>query len=85
MGGPTESLTLSTSEHTNFQGQFHKEEGVSSLSDILEAGIVPQRFYLSATACQGILNRAERRSKTLPPELKEALEQAIASSRLDNT
>lgn len=32
------------------------------------------KYKLSATACQGILNRASRRGKELPPELKEALE-----------
>jgi hypothetical protein len=31
------------------------------------------RYWLSAKACQGILNRAERRGKELPPELKAAL------------
>jgi len=31
---------------------------------------------LSAKACRGILNRAERRGKTLPVHLKRALEQA---------
>ena len=32
------------------------------------------RFYLSPRACDGILRRAERRGKPLPPELKMALE-----------
>ena len=45
---------------------------VSRLSQILEE-CAPQRFYLSARACQGILNRAERRGKELPKELKDAL------------
>ncbi len=45
------------------------------LSDTLEIGDLPQRFYLSPKACKGILNRAERRGKKLPPMLKEALEQ----------
>ena len=48
----------------------------STLSSILEAN-APERYYLSATACEGILRRAERRGKRLPPMLKEALEQMI--------
>lgn len=45
----------------------------SRLSDILETNPDP-RYNLSAKACQGILNRAQRRGKELPPELKAALE-----------
>lgn len=45
---------------------------VSRLSQILEA--TPQEKYsLSAKACQGILRRAERRGKDLPPVLKAVL------------
>jgi hypothetical protein len=40
----------------------------------LETGVVPQRYYLSAKACQGILRRAEKRGKALPDALKVALE-----------
>lgn len=46
----------------------------STLSQILEAN-VPKKYYLSAKACEGILRRAERRGKELPPMLKTALEQ----------
>jgi hypothetical protein len=45
----------------------------SSLSAILETGDLPPRFYLSPKACEGILRRAERRGKALPPMLAEAL------------
>ena len=45
---------------------------VSSLSSILEEN-APEKYYLSAKACGGILNRAERRGKALPPLLWEAL------------
>ena len=45
----------------------------SSLSQILEDNPHP-KYYLSAKACRGILRRAERRGKELPPMLKEALE-----------
>jgi hypothetical protein len=56
------------------------EEIVSRLSDILEKNPDP-KYNLSAKACQGILNRANRRGKTLPPMLQEALEQVIARER----
>ena len=47
-----------------------------TLSQILEAN-APEKYYLSARACQGILNRAEHRGKALPLMLKTALEQQI--------
>ena len=58
-----------------------------SLSDILEAGAVPPRFYLSAKAARGILRRAEARNKALPPALLTALEEAASdpSSRPQET
>jgi hypothetical protein len=44
------------------------------LSDVLEeTSRVPQRFFLSQKACAGILRRAERRGKALPPMLLAAL------------
>ena len=67
MGSRTEFLTLNTSE-------WPSDAAVCSLSDTLETGDLPQRFFLSATACQGILRRAEKRGKSLPPSLKKALE-----------
>lgn len=45
----------------------------STLSQILEVN-APQKYYLSPKACQGILRRAEKRGKELPPLLKAALE-----------
>ena len=38
---------------------------------------MPEKYFLSARACEGIIRRAERRGKELPPMLKEALEQMI--------
>jgi len=52
----------------------------STLSQILEAN-APEKYYLSAKACEGILRRAERRGKQLPKMLKEALEQMIERER----
>lgn len=48
----------------------------SGLWQILEAN-VPQKYFLSARACVGVLRRAERRGKELPTILKTALEQQI--------
>jgi hypothetical protein len=47
------------------------------LSSILEVN-APEKYYLSAKACEGILRRAERRGKQLPEMLRIALEQQIA-------
>lgn len=44
----------------------------SSLSQILQ-DLVPERYYLSRTACLGILRRARERCKELPSQLKAAL------------
>ena len=70
MGSHTAFLTLSSSE-------WPKDAAVCSLSDVLETGDVPQRYFLSATACRGILRRAEKRGKELPTTLHRAL-QAVA-------
>ena len=69
----TELLMLNTGESPNAAAE-------STLSQILEAN-VPEKYYLSARACEGILRRAERRGKELPPMFKEVLEQVIARSR----
>ena len=59
-------LTLNTSESPS--GAV-----ASSLSDILETGDVPQRYFLSQRACAGILRRAEKRGRKLPERLERAL------------
>ncbi len=77
MASPTECLTLNTSEHAAAAGLSPSDDAVCSLSDILETGDVPRRYYLTPKACAGILRRAERRGKVLPPQLAHAL-QAVA-------
>ena len=53
----------------------------TKLSEILEPDTDP-KYRLSALACQGILNRAERRGKELPKALLDALtEQAQSASK----
>lgn len=78
MGPPTAFLTLNTSEHAASLMPFRNGDAVCSLSDILETGDVPRRFYLTARACLGILRRADKRGKELPAALKLALK-AVAS------
>ena len=77
MGSPTEFLTLNTSEWPN-------DAAVCSLSETLEAGAVPPRFFLSAKACQGILRRAAKRGKELPSALRIALERtALTPAKME--
>ena len=57
----------------------HSDAGESFLSWILE-GDAPAKYSLSPKACAGILRRAERRGKALPPMLKTALEQQILTA-----
>ena len=73
MGSPTELWTLNTLEYPS-------AAVASSLSDILETGDVPQQYFLSATACQGILRRAEKRGKVLPSMLEKALRSTAQQS-----
>ena len=60
-------------------GEFPKEEDASILSAILMEE-VPEKYYLSPMACQGILRRASERGKALPDVLKEALEMQARSA-----
>jgi hypothetical protein len=87
MGSPTGFLTLNLPEwnHTltqsrNGDADCSSSGTVASLSEILETGELPQRYYLSAKACKGILRRAEKRGKDLPEALRLAL-QAVASAK----
>lgn len=54
-------------------GESPKDVRESFLSQILEAD-APRKYYLSEAACKGILRRAEKRGKELPPLLKAVLE-----------
>jgi hypothetical protein len=59
-------LTLSISESP-------KDAAACLLSQILEES-VPPRYFLSQRAAAGILRRAEKRGRELPPSLHAALE-----------
>ena len=52
-----------------------------TLSEVLETGPVPERYFLSAAACAGILRRAERRGKKLPAHLEAALRSTRTTGR----
>ena len=75
--GSTEYLTLNISESPNVGVE-------SSLSDILERDVHP-KYYLSPKACRGILRRADKRGKDLPPLLQEAMERVVSTGTSDTT
>ena len=55
------------------------DRSIRPLSSILMEG-VPERYYLSPKACQGILRRASERGKKLPVLLETALMEQAASA-----
>lgn len=67
---PTEFLTPNIMEWPN-------DAVVCSLSQVLVKDSTPPKYFLSSTACEGILRRAEKRGKALPTMLHRAL-QAVA-------
>ena len=80
MGSPTAFWTLSLCEWTATGVPSLSDDSVCSLSDVLETGEVPQRYFLSAKACAGILRRADARGRALPPALLQALAQVAAGA-----
>jgi hypothetical protein len=71
----TDGLWLGDSLMLNI-GEFPNAAKESLLSQILEDN-VPEKYYLSARACQGILMRASRRGKKLTDLLQTALLEMI--------
>ena len=67
----TEFSTLNTGASPN-------AENASFLSEILQAN-VPEMYFLSPKACQGILRRASVRGKELPEVLRVALERQASA------
>lgn len=51
---------------------------ITTLTDVLQPS-APQRYSLSGRAATGILRRAAKRGRALPPELEEALESLARS------
>ena len=68
----TDGALLGVSE-TQLTRECHREEEESFLWQILQAESVPQKYFLSERACLGILRRSEKRGKTLPRVLRNAL------------
>ena len=64
-------ISLGACTTPNISAQ-HSGAGACFLSAILQEN-VPEKYSLSPKACAGILRRAERRGKDLPPLLKAAL------------
>lgn len=64
-------------------GEKPREPRPTRLSQILEE-MPDSKYSLSQKACAGILNRANRRGKELPPELKEALERQAGMTEAAN-
>ena len=58
---------------TRSGSEWRKGGAACSLSSTLETGQIDRRYYLSAKACAGIIRRAEKRGKELPPALSAAL------------
>ena len=71
IGSPGGCLMLKAPEHL---GLSRKEGAGCILSQVLLDGKQLQKYYLSPKACLGILTRASRKGKQLPPLLKTALE-----------
>lgn len=63
-----------------FWGVPQRRKRISLVADF--AGGALRKYYLSEKACQGILNRAERRGKELPKMLKDALIHQASLSKL---
>ena len=68
---PGESSTRNTSESPSVAVECF-------LSEILQVD-APEKYSLSAKACNGILRRAEKRGKVLPDMLRDALTEVVGS------
>ena len=68
---PGESSMRNTSESLS-------DAAESFLSEILQVD-APEKYSLSPKACLGILRRAEKRGKELPPMLRDALMEVVGS------
>ena len=59
-------------------GESPSDARESTLSQILDLN-APEKYFLSPRACAGILRRAEKRGKTLPDMLRDALMEVVGS------
>ena len=81
---PTDALFPSPTEYMMHSfGEYPNEERESHLWQILTVYPHP-KYYLSAKACQGILNRSTKRGKKLPKLLEEVLlRQSVSKNEPD--
>ena len=61
--------------------EYPSDARESTLSQILILN-APEKYNLSAKACAGILRRAQKRGKELPPMLREALLEVVNAGDL---
>ena len=73
IASPGGCWTLSISE-------FPSDGAACSLLEVLETDVAP-KYFLSPSACRGILRRAGRRNKKLPERLEAALKAVVADRR----
>jgi hypothetical protein len=66
-------LTAKTSESPN-------RVSASTLSGVIETGKVPEKYFLRASAAQGMLRRANQMGRPLFPHLRRALEILAATA-----
>jgi hypothetical protein len=78
----TEFLTPNSLGWLRGVGESFSLPCLVNLSQVLETTPVHQRYFLSAKACEGILRRAAKRGKELPPALKDALEAVVSRATL---
>jgi hypothetical protein len=77
LGGPTDAWTDATSMCRSVGSEC--SSSVTQLADILISE-APERFSLSARAAEGILRRASKRGRALPPVLEAALREVCERS-----
>lgn len=65
---------------TILTSQEESDVTTKALAEILQSNVA-SKYYLSATACAGILRRAKERGKTLPEALHRALEDRAAQTK----
>ena len=73
-----ECWTLDIPEFPHSQGRCRSEGVVSSLSDAVIAGRVPQKHCLAANYAVAMLARAERLGYRLPPTLENVLRESAS-------
>lgn len=64
---------------TRSSSAYPSGASASFLSDVLETRNVPPKYSLSRKCCEGICRRARQRGKSLPPMLREALDERLSA------